>query len=183
MGSGVFFLPIDRLAMEKMPHRQKKDSRPLFALLAICLLYGGRAAAEAPNPIFVQLLGVTIDPQGPVRLPPPAMADGLGAEAQRKVLAQLADDNHPLEALLRKSVVAPFVIKISDDKTPGAGLTGTARRVDVWFVVHADFARITSEDFLLNQITPDAKTEDGKSDFHGHPLTASELQARMIVPA
>ncbi len=86
-------------------------------------------------------------------------------------MRKIADENHPLEALLRKSIVAPLVLKISDHRTPGAGLSGTARRVDVWFVVHGDFARLTSEDFLLDQVTPDPKTEQkkvGLSGSHAH---------------
>jgi hypothetical protein len=94
-------------------------------------------------------------------------------------LQRIAEGNQPLEALLRKSVVAPLVLKISDPRTPGAGLSGTARRVDVWFIVHADFARLTSEDFLLDQVTPDAKSEQ-KGDFQGHTLKPSELEARGI---
>lgn len=167
--------------------RWKKESRPLFAFLfavAACCLFQAAAAAESPNIVFVELTDRAVDlPGAAMHLPPPTMSEGLSAEQQRRVLMQLADDNRPLEALLRKSIVAPFVLKISDDKTPGANLSGTARRLDAWFVVHGDFARLTSEDFLLDQITPDARPDKEKGDFQGHPLSASELAARSIAPA
>jgi hypothetical protein len=141
-------------------------------------------AGEPPNVIYAALVETPqAQPREGVRLPPPTMADGLDVDGQRKVLKTLADDSRPLEALLRKSVVAPFVLKISDDRTSGAGLSGTGRRVDVWFVVHGDFARLTSEDFLLDQLTPDAKANQEKSDFQGRTLTASELEARSIALA
>lgn len=142
------------------------------------------ARAEAPNVIFDELFSPSATPGATsLRLPAPTMGDGLDAAAQQKALAQLADDSHPLEGLLRKSVVAPFVLKISDEKTPGAGLSGTGRRVDVWFIVHGDFARLTSEDFLLNQITPETKPDQERSNFQGHTLSGGELQARRIAPA
>lgn len=142
------------------------------------------AAAEAPNAIYEELFSPAASPQlVNLRLPPPTMNDDLDVAAQHKALAQIADDSRPLEALLRKSIVAPFVLKISDEKTPGAGLAGTGRRVDVWFIVHGDFARLTSEDFLLNQITPETRSDQGKANFQGHTLTSSELHVRQIVPA
>jgi hypothetical protein len=107
------------------------------------------------------------------------MPDGLDAASQQRALQKLADRSRPLDTLLRKSVVAPFVLKISDPRTPGAGLTGSARRVDVWFIVHGDFQRITSEEFLLDQITPDPHAEQ-KGDFQGHTLTEAELGSRNI---
>jgi hypothetical protein len=137
-------------------------------------------AAEPVNLIYTELTekGVAIG-QAQVRLPAPTMPDGLDAAGQQRAMQKLADPARPLDALLRKSVVAPFVLKISDPRTPGAGLTGSARRVDVWFIVHGDFKRITSEEFLLDQITPDPNAEQ-KGDFQGHTLNDAELGSRNI---
>lgn len=155
-----------------------------LAWLLASFAAGTTARAETPNFIYDELLSPTASPQlMSLRLPAPTMDDGLDATAQRKALAQLADDSRPLEALLRKSIVAPFVLKISDEKTPGAGLSGTERRVDVWFIVYGDFARLTSEDFLLNQLTPETKPDQEKASFQGHTLTSDELHTRQLVPA
>lgn len=152
----------------------------LAILVTICVLPA--RGAELPNQVFAALAaqGVSFG-NATVHLPPPTLPDGLDGPGQKKALEQIANENHPLESLLRNSVVAPFVLKISDDKTPGAGLAGTARRVDVWFIAHGDFARITSEEFLLGQITPDTKPEQGKADFRGETLTVEQLASRNIV--
>jgi hypothetical protein len=153
------------------------------AALLLILLFGthGLRASEPTNPIYTELIekGVVIG-EARVRLPLPTMPAGLDAVGQQRALQKIADENHPLEALTRKSVVAPFVLKISDPRTPGAGLSGSARRVDVWFIAYGDFARLTGEDFLLDQVTPDPKADQKKSDFEGHTLAEPELSSRGI---
>jgi hypothetical protein len=158
--------------------------KSLVAAVAALFCAVPAGGEELPNEVFSALVqqGVLIG-NATVHLPPPTLPDGLDAAGQKRALEQLADSNRPLDALMRNSVVAPLVLKISDDKTPGAGLTGTARRVDVWFIVHGEFARIISEDFLLGQITPDTRPSSEKADFRGETLTADQLTSRSIVAA
>jgi hypothetical protein len=112
-------------------------------LLALCMF-----GAE-PNPVLEQLMaeGVKIGPDVTLRLPAPTMPDGLNAAAQHAALASVADVDRPVEALLRKSVLSPFVLRTEREAVATAG-----RHVDLWFVAYGDLDRITSEEFLKSRM-------------------------------
>lgn len=141
----------------------------------------GRAAED--NPIYTELLekGVVIGGAPGVRLPPPTMADGLDAAAQQQAIAGIAGPNRPVEALLRNSVVAPFELRIVDDKS--AGETSTARRVDLWFVAYGSLERIASEGFWKETLHNESKTDSSGPASEARLLTEEELRQRQIVPA
>ena len=71
------------------------------------------------------------------------MADGLNKSGQREAIARIADPNHPIEALERPLVVAPFVLKISGDDEKSA----TLRRIDLWFIAYGKLDRLADESF------------------------------------
>ena len=131
--------------------------------------------AEEPGRLIDHLWdrGVVFDQIHAMPLPRPTLADGLDAAGQQRALAQIADETHPLEALTRKSVVAPFVLKIGDEKPLGNALP---RRVDLWFVAYGDMQSITDESFLKSQI------DDTSKENQGGFLSDQDLQARNITP-
>jgi hypothetical protein len=129
----------------------------------------------AANPVFDRLMseGVPVVAGSNLRLPPPTMTDGLNAAGQQAALATVADENRPVEALLRNSVVSPFVLKIKSDE----GTTG--RHVDLWYVAHGSFDKITGEDFVHQQMKKAAQEKSSDElPRQSIVLKPEELQAR-----
>jgi len=133
------------------------------------------------NPIFNALLegGVALGRGPKIRLPLPTLPGGLGNKAQQQALSKITDENHPLAALERKAVVAPFVLRIKDE--PPAG-TVRPRRVDFWFVAYGDFDRLSDEEFLNHVVDLSAKSEGSESSGEAGTLTDDQLNARNIAP-
>jgi hypothetical protein len=151
-------------------------TRALAGLLLLAT--ASLAQASEPNEILDTLLelGVPIG-NTRLRLPVATLTDGLSARQQQQSLTPITDDNHPLDALVRKAVVAPFVLRIKDE--PDAG-QGRPRRVDLWFVAHGDFNRLSNEEFLKQQVDSETKSQQGGSLTEGAILTEDQLLARKI---
>jgi hypothetical protein len=148
------------------------------AVASVLLAMASLSQAAEQNVILDNLLerGVSIGSTR-LRLPTATLADGLSARQQKQSLAQISDDNHPLDALVHKAVVAPFVLRIQDE--PNAG-QGRPRRVDLWFVAHGDFDHLSDEDFLKRQVDTEMKSQQGGSLTEGAILTEDQLRARKI---
>lgn len=103
---------------------------------------------ESENLLLAELLekGVAMSDGSSVRLPPPTLPDGLDAAGQRAALEQVGGARHPVEELLRKSIVAPFVLSIRSLQTPAG--ESPARAVDLWFVAHGDWDTLGSKEFV-----------------------------------
>jgi hypothetical protein len=114
-----------------------------------------------------------------IRLPLPTLPGGLGNEAQWQALSKITDENHPLAALERKAVVAPFVLRIKDEPPAGAV---RPRRVDFWFVAYGNFDRLSDEDFLNQVVDLAAKPEGGESAGEAGALGDDQLSSRNISP-
>ena len=123
--------------------------------------------------------GVALGADGKAPLPTPTLPDGLDAAGQERALAELADDAHPVSALLRNSVVAPFRLKISD---VAAGKSAAGRRVDVWFVVYADLDRIADADVLRRGFESESKSAGGGPLPALLELSEADLAKRRITP-
>jgi hypothetical protein len=136
-------------------------------LIALC------AAGADANPLFEKLQseGVPMANGPALRLPAPTMPDGLDAAKQRAALASIADVDRPVEALLRKSVLAPFVLKTERENVATAG-----RHVDLWFVAYGDLERITSEDFLKSRTKAQEKPAGG-----AQPRGEGRLPSKAVV--
>jgi hypothetical protein len=80
-------------------------------------------------------------------LPEFALPDGLDAAGQRAAIEKIGERNRPVDALLRKSVTAPFVLKITD-----AQPDTTMRRIDLWFVVHGQLEKVSDRKFLERHV-------------------------------
>ncbi|HXT58546.1 MAG TPA: hypothetical protein VN699_07920 [Pirellulales bacterium] len=119
-----------------------------WVLVFCCLASGAGPSAPAPNEVLTELLETGISaPGGPaVKLPPPSLPDGLDAKRQTDALAKLPGARHSVDQLLRKSVVAPFELKIH----PPADAQGESSlwRVDAWFVAYGSLEEVAQEDFL-----------------------------------
>src|SRR5262245_40278467 len=94
------------------------------------------------NHVYCKLLpsGVTVGPKLLARRAPPTLPDGLDARAQQAVLRKVAGEDYSVEELVRKSAVAPHVLRLRDVKP--ADPKAPARGVDVWFVAHGELDRV-----------------------------------------
>jgi hypothetical protein len=105
------------------------------------------ANCRADNPVYQTLLtrGVPVGGNEVVKLPAPTLADGLSAADQRRAIEAIAGESHTWEDLTRKSVVAPFVLKISN----GEGSSESrGRRLDIWFVAYGSIKTLYNQEFL-----------------------------------
>jgi hypothetical protein len=150
-------------------------SRMKIKLLLVYLLLVAAARGAEPARIIDQLWthGLTLDQGVAVQLTQPTLPDGLDAAAQQRAVEGVADETHPLDALMRHSIVAPFVLKIADEKPVRDALP---RRVDLWFFAYGDLQKITDESFLKGMIEGDSKGNAGGL------LTDQELQQRGLTP-
>ena len=141
---------------------------------------GFAPAAEPANEILNHLISKDGLPgAGDVALPKPSMADGLDRAGQRAAIVAIADANHPPEALERKSVVAPLVLKIGGDDP--AEKQRSLRRVDIWFVAYGKLDTIADESFWKSVRNSGSDRDDQElSTTKTAILTADELRARNI---
>jgi hypothetical protein len=146
-------------------------------LLSWILLAPGFLAAEGhdeANPLFHELRdpGLAVGSTNKVPLPVPSMADGLDAKAQQAVIKRIAGEEYAVDELLRKSVVAPHILRLrnmapSDPKAP-------ARGVDVWFIAYGDLKTVADKEFLDRVLR--ANRNEGK----GQDLKSADLAKRGI---
>ena len=143
-------------------------------------LLGVASAMATENPVFKELLekGVKMSDGSTVKLPPPILADGLDAAAQKAALAKAQNGRDSVEELLGKSFYAPVEVKI---RTVGApkGEGPAVRAIDLWFVAHGDWKVLTSKDFLETAMK---SKEEGKSRVvrEAGVLTEKELASRKL---
>lgn len=167
-------------------HLLPRSATSLLSLAMLCvasLTIQPCAAADPPtNHLFSELTdkGVAIGGQQ-YKLPAVTMADGLASDAQQAQLKTIADDRHPVESLVRKSVVAPFSLKVntlkgSDDQP------STARAVDLWFVAYGDIEKITSDGVLefLQDVRGGEKEKEPADDDDAVFLNDEEIAERKL---
>lgn len=150
---------------------------PLFAPWLMLLIGGTPAPA---NPMLAKLTGqgVVISPETTIKLPPPAMPDGLDADAQREVLIRLGESAKPkrsLKDLLRKSKNARFILRI-ESIDPGHEMS-VARKIDAYFVAYARLEVALSEAFLkdlMNSMVQESRKYETSSGI----LKEKQMQAR-----
>jgi hypothetical protein len=150
--------------------------------VALWVILGFSAAqADESNALFDKLIhdGVRVSAQESARLPKPELPDGLTAGEQRQALANVIGKRYSWEEFTRRAVVAPLVLKISDDASQ-KGSPG--RRVDLWFVAYGDLETLASDDFLEGQLRRADSTGDAESDAHVTLLSETQLKKRQISP-
>ena len=82
---------------------------------------------------------------------------------------------------MRKSVVAPFVLKITDDP-PRPVKSSRVCHVDLWFVAYADLARISDEKFVRQQFEAETGAMATAPVRNWSRLSPADLAARHITP-
>jgi hypothetical protein len=134
---------------------------------------GHAADRDNANELFAELTteGITAGAGQKVKLPAPAMADGLDARAQRQVLEAIAGSDYSVDELVRPSVVAPFVLKYHAAGPPAP--EAPAYGIDVWFVAHGSLETLADREFLEQWRTR-------QKDREVHVLTPAELAARKL---
>lgn len=143
--------------------------------LSVALFVAGQPAGhEVANPLFKSLLdpGLVVGPNVRVKLPAPLMPDGLPVDKQKAVIAKLIDGDYDYDTFIRRSVVAPQILKIhdlkpSDPKAPARGL-------DTYFVAYVDLKKFDDEQFLERSLNT------GKGEGKGKTITKEDLAKRGI---
>jgi hypothetical protein len=136
-------------------------------------------SCPAANAIYEALVrrGVKISQQETLQLPRPAIADGLAPAQQRQVIESLIAGRYDWDTFTRKSIVSPFVLKISE----GAAESGPiGRKIDIYFIAFGSLDTLKGEDYLnkhLNLTTNDQSGQGGRAKV----LTSNELRKRNIV--
>ena len=87
------------------------------------------------------------------------MADGLDAAAQREVIARIAGQKFRVADLMRKSPVAPFVLKLDTIGTCQGG--ASLRSVDLWVIAYGRIEQLTSQAFLEDVVKTSAGGNSG----------------------
>ena len=133
----------------------------------------------AANPIYDALIGpgVKVSAEETLQLPKPALDDGLAPAQQRQVIEVLLAGRYDWDTFTRKSVVSPFVLKISE----GAAESGPIiRRVDLYLVAFGSFDSLRSEDYLTKQLNLAAGNDQSDTSGKAKLLTVDDMRKRNI---
>ncbi len=130
----------------------------------------------ADNQLLPQLLST--DAKRPaaqaIQLPEPLLNDEMNGTQQRQALENVAEGKHTWQALTRKAVVAPFVLKTEME---AAGADASVRKINLWFVAYGDLATIKKDSFLTEQFQSTSTDDD---EATARVLTKEELEKRKI---
>jgi hypothetical protein len=133
----------------------------------------------AANSIYDALIGpgVKVSAEEMLQLPKPAMDDGLTPAQQRQTIETLLAGRYDWDTFTRKSVVSPFVLKISE----GAAESGPIiRRVDLYLVAFGSFDSLRSEDYLTKQLNLAANNDQSDTNGKAKLLTVDDMRKRNI---
>lgn len=144
------------------------------------VLFLSAPAAGPEKTVFTELIERGVSPDGRtfVTLPPPSMADGLDTDAQRQVVAEVAEGRHAVEHLLRDAVVAPFVFRVAEADTGPDG--PVIRTIALWFVAHGSLDDLDEEARMERLLEPPATTPNGLPHAHG-VVDEEALRARDLL--
>jgi hypothetical protein len=135
------------------------------------------ADCRAQNPVynFLTTRGVPVGGDEVVKLPGPTLTDGMSVAEQRRAIEAVAGESHTWEDLTRKSVVAPFVLKISNGE---GGSERRGRRLDIWFVAYGSMKTLENQDFLQKQFKSATSEGDPDNASSSKILTEADLKSR-----
>jgi hypothetical protein len=133
----------------------------------------------AANTIYDALVGpgVAIAPQETLKLPKPALEDGLAPAQQRQVIESLLAGRYDWDTFTRKSIVSPFILKISEGTAESGPII---RRVDIYLVAFGKFDLLKSEDYLTKQLNLAANNDESDTSGRAKLLTVDEMRKRNI---
>jgi hypothetical protein len=153
----------------------------LICWIVVPLLYVATPTSRCPaaNAIYEALVGpgIKISPQQNLQLSKPAMEDGLQPAQQKRVIEAILAGKYDWETFIRKSVVSPFVLKMSEGSAESSPII---RRVDIYFVAYGSFESLKSEDYLNKQLNLAVSNDQSDARGRAKMLTAEELRKRGI---
>jgi hypothetical protein len=143
-------------------------------LVALCT-----SICPAANAIYDALVGpgVKVSQQEMLQLPKPAMNDGLRAAQQRQVIESLLAGRYDWDTFTRKSIVSPFLLKISEGDTESGPIL---RRIDLYLIAFGPFDSLRSEDFLTKQLNLAANNDQSDTSGGAKLLTVDDMKKRNI---
>jgi hypothetical protein len=149
----------------------------LCGVLMVISLVSSARAAQGENEAYDFLVerGFQIGPQESIKLPKPVLGDGLSSAQQRQAMESLLAGRYDWDTFTRKSVVSPFLLKISEGE-PETGQVG--RRVDLYFVAYGDLHSLARDDYLHEQLDLAASNERGSDEARVTVLSRDELAKR-----
>lgn len=155
---------------------------PLIFVGAFLFVTVSIAHCRAENPVYTLLTtrGVPVGGDEVVKLPAPTLADGLSAAEQRQAIEAVAGESHTWDDLTRKSVVAPFVLKISNGE---AAPERRGRRLDIWFVAYGSMKTLENQDFLQKQFKSATSEGDPDNPSTSKILSEADLKSRGLTTA
>lgn len=141
----------------------------LFPLMLLAQAPAGDDVHQDKNPVYKAVL--EMGAKGPkAEQFQPFLADGLDADAQRKLIEKLGGRRYPWEALTRKSTVAQQIIQIPENPTSDANIK--TRVAHVYFVAYGDFDAIAKAGGLSEP--------DNSNGKQWKALSPEELSKRKI---
>lgn len=150
-----------------------------MSLISTCLLMHLTLTSSSPT-LLAELTrqGVRLHGGTVVRLPEPALADGMEATEQLKIVKRVAG-KYPLDRFLRNAIVAPFVLDVNSVEDAGQR---TGQRVDFYFVAYASLDALLDEAALRDLFGMNESDSNLATRQTIRALTAAELQARNLSP-
>jgi len=147
----------------------------LWAVVFISITLLPARNCRGENPVYSLLIqgGVPIGLHEVVRLPAPTLADGMNAAQQRQAVEAIAEGSHTWEELTRRSVVAPFVLKLPKDENDQGHL---GRRVDLWFVAYGSMSTLENGEWLERQFKATGNETDPEHGAVVKVLEGADLQ-------
>ncbi len=154
-------------------------SRWVLLLLLFRLIACGELCYAA-NELFLELVerGVEISPLETIQLPSPVLTEELDETGQRQAIELLLADRYDWETFTRKSVVSPFLLKIADGQRD-VGQIG--RQVDLYFVSFGSLDKLSSNDFLQEQLNLAVANDQRPDGDRVKVLSGEELAKRRLV--
>jgi len=153
----------------------------LFACAALALVAPPVTSGDAPatdphlqlNPLYRELRqqGIAVGAKLKPTLPAALFVEGLNAKQQKVLLTKLAGDDYPVEELLRPSVVAPYVFRVTEFATQDPKTLG--RRTELWFIAYGKLETLTHDN--LTKLYQGAR-----KDSQLKPLSDEHLAARKL---
>jgi hypothetical protein len=119
--------------------------------------------------------GIELSPQETIKLPSSVLGDGLDQTRQQQAIEAILTGKYNWETFTRKSLVAPFLLKIYDE----AGESGKiGRRVDLYFVAYGSLATVAGDNYLQDQLNLAAAGDQGGEGGRVKVLSSDELSKR-----
>jgi hypothetical protein len=133
------------------------------------------AAETSPNDLIQS--GVPLANGEKLRLPAAQMADGLDHGRQRAVLERICGPSQSLDELLRPSVVAPYILTISNSSLGGEQ---RIQHIDLAFVAYGDIDKVDRENLLNSHLGEPSRSKSEALSTKQHALDERELLTRHI---